>query len=311
MMHCILILTPATTPLRPLEITLIRIQTFPAILILGPAPHPPSFLPFDTLPKIIRNTPEIQVQPITQEPPNLRVLHTAPQRPAPIPITGIDIHIHSTMPMRRPPDLAPPAYHIRQQPTPRQTPLLPLSTTVEQIDLLVSSIVTAHPDLDELVPDPRLHGVPTRRDVRPDMIVELVGEVRGAVAGVGEDGGEPVVLWVGGMELAGRGQAAGFVVRGADDHRLGLLVVGVVVVVGEGQGGGEGAIVFYYLVDLRDGIVGVTCVVDPGALDHEEEALVAVPGGGGEGVEGRMGHLGKGGVDVGLGAAVDFVGDVG
>ena len=142
------------------------------------------------------------------------------------------------------------------------------------------------------------------------MLAELVGEVRGAVGGVGEDGGEPVVVWVGGVELAGRGQTAGFVVGGADDDGLGLVIV-VGVGGGKGQRGSKGAIVFHHLVDLRDGIVGVPRMVDPGALDHEEEALVAVACGSGEGVESRMGHLGERRVDVGLGLAVDFIGDIG
>ena len=95
--------------------------------------------------------------------------------------------------------------------------------------------------------------------------VALGGEdaegVAGLGIGLGEDGG------------------AGLVV-GADDHE------GVAVTLGEADGRLDGLVEVEGLLDCLGEFVGVLVLIDAGAFDHEEEALL---GAGGEVVDGKLG----------------------
>lgn len=72
----------------------------------------------------------------------------------------------------------------------------------------------------------------------------------------------------------------------------------------------ESLVVLEDFPNLCGGVVDVAGVVDPAALDHEEEALVAVLRGLFEGAQGRGGHLAQAGVDVAHVAAVNLKGDI-
>lgn len=102
----------------------------------------------------------------------------------------------------------------------------------------------------------------------------------------------------------GRGETARLVVARGDQDAVRLRLLQKV------QHDLERLVVLQHLHDLRGGVVDVAGVVDPAALNHEEEALVAVAGGLLERRQRRRGHLAQAGVHVRHVAAVDLEGHV-
>lgn len=138
-----------------------------------------------------------------------------------------------------------------------------------------------------------------------EVVLQRLIHVLGRVARIGEHPRQPLVLRILVVQLAGGRQAPGLVVRRGDQDTRG------VVLLEEVQDGGKGLVVRQDFVHLGSWVVPVAGVVDAGALDHDEEALVAVGGGLAEGLQRGASHLLQGRVHVVLVAAVDLEGDVG
>lgn len=104
----------------------------------------------------------------------------------------------------------------------------------------------------------------------------------------------------GGGRTKGERQATGFVVACGDEDTLGVGAFDEI------NNRLEGLVVLEHLADLGGRVVDVAGVVDAAALNHEEEALVAVLGGLLKRRQRRQRHLAEAGVHVGHVAAVDL-----
>lgn len=130
----------------------------------------------------------------------------------------------------------------------------------------------------------------------------LLGERSGGGLGSSEERG---VVPVSGRsrDLLSDGQSSALVVGGGDEGcgRVGVLIDPL-------THGEHGLVVGEDVVEVSNGVVGVSCVVNTGSLNHDEESLLGILGGTVKVVKTLDGHLLQGGLDGGV--TVGLVGHV-
>jgi hypothetical protein len=168
--------------------------------LFGNRTHPPHLLPLNIqhlklLPlilQLLRDRLNINPQIIPQKRTNLRVLMVPRQRARRLPITRVDIHVSSGVPVRTPPGLAAARDHVCVR-VERD-----FGVVEEGGDFRVGVVFDAEAGGDGVLDEGGFCG---EGGVVGEVLCVFEGEAFGGVGGVGEGTGVPEVLWVGGVEF--------------------------------------------------------------------------------------------------------------
>ncbi|TLD31013.1 hypothetical protein PspLS_02018 [Pyricularia sp. CBS 133598] len=245
-----------------------------------------------------------EVEIIGQELANIGVLHVASDLVGSRAARAVDVDIDGRVPVGRPADVSPEADHLGKD----NQCILRLRNQGTQLQVI--GVGDTKTFVDQRLVDPATQ------------LGAAIG--RGCSIGVGGDvSGKPLrqpftrgtgplkSLWVPVVDgivtrlLQGNREPTCLVVASGYQDAI------VVAALQEVNDGLEGVVVLDHLADLSSRVVDVSSMINPAALDHEEEALLRVSRGLLQGAQRRLGHFAQAGVDIRLVPAINLKGNIG